>query len=91
MQNVALHYVEIEEEYHEQQGKQRTESDDFHGQIPSEYASTFSSAFLPFISLAARLTALLMMPHERDDTDDTGHGNTSDTDALGIFLEDKFG
>ena len=42
MQNVALHYVEIEEEYHEQQGEQRTESNDFHGQI---LLSTFHVLF----------------------------------------------
>ena len=64
MQDVALHYIEIEEEYHEQQGEQRTEGDDFHGQI---LLSTFHIffGFFAFISLAARLTALLMMPHER--------------------------
>ena len=44
MQNVALHHVEIEEEYHEQQGEQRTEGDDFHGQV-------FLCAFHAFFGL----------------------------------------
>ena len=89
MKPIAVHYIGQEEYESKQQSKDRSERDHLHGKV---LLSTLhlSSFFLATHFLSGQTNGTLDDAPRTEDTDYTSHSDTTDTDALGIFLEDGF-
>ena len=89
-EQVAFHDPEIEKQQDGRQGQERADSNDFHRQVLLCPGNGRVALPLAFHFLCSQTHS----PHDDfaafENADDTGHGDTADTDALGI-LEDLFG
>ena len=89
MQQIAIHYIHKEKYKSKQDSKDGTECHHFHRKV---FLSTFNLGvtLLSTHFLSCQTYGTLDDVPGTDYADDTRHGNTTDTDTLGIFLEDKF-
>ena len=91
MDDISLHDIEVEEQHDQNQRKDRADSDDFHRKITlCTHDILFYIAFTAHF-FGSQSDGTLDDSPRTDNTDDTCHGNTADTDALGVILEDFFG
>ena len=90
MKQVALHQSKIEEEGNDSQRQQRTNTYNLHREVALGAFYLSLCALLATHLLSGQSYSALNDTPRFDDTQDTGHGDTTNTDTLGIVREDQF-
>ena len=90
MCQVTLHHIEVEEQNNHQQCDDGADGDNLHGDVPLR--ALHAGLYIGFTAhfLGSQPYGALNDAPGLDNADDTCHGYTTDTDALGIVFENIF-
>ena len=90
MCQVTLHHIEVEEQNNQQQCDDGADGDNLHGDVPLR--ALHAGLYIGFTAhfLGSQPYGALNDAPGLDNADDTCHGYTTDTDALGIVFENIF-